>query len=761
MQRRCAVPFLSSRDLNGALLTVCFMFALAAHVAAAEQSRPPNVVIVFTDDQGYHDIGCYGAKDFATPNLDRMAAEGIRFTDWYVGQPICTASRAALLTGCYPNRVGLFGALGPGSRVGISDHEKTLAQVLKPRGYATAIFGKWHLGDAPQFLPTHHGFDEYFGLPYSNDMWPKNPSHRFPDLPLIEGDKVIAKNPDQTRLTTWYTEHAVQFIRKNRQRPFFLYVAHNMPHVPLHVSEKFRGKTRRGLYGDVIEEIDWSVGQILAALKSNGLDKQTLVIYSSDNGPWLLYGDHAGSADPLREGKMTTFDGGARTPCIMRWPGHIPAGTVCREVAMTMDLLPTLAKLAGAKVPTDRILDGKDIWPLMAGQRGAKSPHDAYYYYWGRELQAVRSGRWKLHMPHVYIHPNVRGHGGLPGKQGTRRIGLALFDMLTDPGETVNLAEQHPDVVRRLEALAQRARDDLGDSRTKQKGKNVRQPGRLGQRAQANQASGCCAPAVAGGNATVGDAGKLEPTVVAPTPAPGPAPPGMVWIPAGKFSMGSAYKSFRDARPIHTVELDGFWMDRFPVTNEQFAAFVKATGYVTVAERKPNPKDFPNVPAEKLVPGSVVFMPPKGELALDRALGWWRFVPGACWKHPEGPRSTLEGRAKHPVVHVAWEDAAAYAHWAGKRLPTEAEWEYAARGGLTQMPYVWGKEFRPGGKFMANTWQGDFPLQNTKNDGWERTSPVGSFPANGFGLYDMAGNVWQWCSDWYRPDYYQVSARRN
>ncbi len=460
-------------------LAAIVVAVLGSRGLAADGARPPNLVIVFTDDQGYHDIGCYGAKDFVTPNLDRMAAEGVRFTDWYVGQPICTASRAALLTGCYPNRVGLFGALGPGSQVGISDREQTLAQVLKPRGYATAIFGKWHLGDAPQFLPTRHGFDEYFGLPYSNDMWPQNPNGHFPDLPVIEGDRVIATNPDQSRLTTWYTERAVRFIRKNRGRPFFLSVAHNMPHVPLHVSEKFRGKSQRGLYGDVIEEIDWSVGQILAALKANGLDERTLVIYSSDNGPWLLYGTHAGSADPLREGKMTTFDGGDRTPCIMRWPGKIPARTVCHEMAMTMDVLPTMARLAGAALPSDRILDGKDIWPLMTAQPGAQTPHDAYYCYWGRELQAVRSGRWKLHLPHSYIHPDIRGYGGLPGKQGTRHIDLALFDMAADPGETINLADQHPDIVRRLEALADRARQDLGDSRTRQSGKNVRPPGRL------------------------------------------------------------------------------------------------------------------------------------------------------------------------------------------------------------------------------------------------------------------------------------------
>ncbi|HYT61514.1 MAG TPA: sulfatase, partial [Haliangiales bacterium] len=434
---------------------------------AAESSRP-NFVLIFTDDQGYQDVGCFGSPNIKTPNLDRMAREGMRFTDFYVGQPVCTASRAALLTGCYPNRVGLLGALGPRSNIGISDKEWTIAQVLKTCGYATAIFGKWHLGDSPQFLPTRHGFDEYFGLPYSNDMWPYHPTSAkgYPPLPLIRGDKVIGLMPDQTQLTTWYTERAVGFIERNKDRPFFLYVAHNMPHVPLHVSDRFKGKSKRGLYGDVIMEIDWSVGQILAALKRNGLDEKTVVVFTSDNGPWLLYGNHAGSALPLREGKTTTFDGGLREPCIMRWPGKIPAGAVCRELAATMDLLPTFARLAGAEVPRDRIIDGKDIWPLMSGQPGAKTPHDAYLYYWGKHLQAVRSGKWKLHLPHNYDHPDPPGHDGKPGKYAKREISVALFDLETDIGETNNVADQHPEIVARLQGLAGKCRDDLGDSAT-------------------------------------------------------------------------------------------------------------------------------------------------------------------------------------------------------------------------------------------------------------------------------------------------------
>lgn len=450
---------------------------LGGTAAAAD---PPNVVIVFADDLGYGDVGCYGAKSFTTPNLDRMAREGVRFTDFYAAQAVCSASRTALLTGCYPNRVSILGALGPASKHGISDREKTIADVLKTRGYATAIYGKWHLGHHPRFLPTRHGFDDYFGLPYSNDMWPKHPTAKFPDLPLIEGEKTIGTNPDQTQLTTWYTERAVKFIEKNKARPFFLYVAHNMPHVPLYVSDKFKGKSERGLFGDVIMEIDWSVGQILATLKQHGLDERTLVLFTSDNGPWLSYGDHAGSAGPLREGKGTTWDGGQREPCILRWPGKIPAGTVCREPAMTIDILPTVARLAGAELPPHKI-DGKDIWPLISGQANARSPQEAYFFYWDRHLQAVRAGQWKLHFPHTYrtLAGKAGGREGKPASYSQAETALVLYDLDKDPGETTDVADKHPEVVQRLKGLADKAREDLGDSATKQEGKGARPAGKL------------------------------------------------------------------------------------------------------------------------------------------------------------------------------------------------------------------------------------------------------------------------------------------
>ncbi len=468
---------------RGRLLLLALVWAGgAAPVSGRDDKdpRPPNFVIVFADDLGYGDLGCYGSRTLRTPNLDRLAREGARFTDFYVAQAVCSASRAALLTGCYPNRIGIFGALGPKDRHGISNREQTIAEVLKPKGYATALFGKWHLGHHPTFLPTRHGFDTYFGLPYSNDMWPRHPTARYPDLPLIEGEKTVALNPDQSLLTTQYTERAVRFIADNKDRPFFLYVAHNMPHVPLHVSAKFQGKSGQGLYGDVIREVDWSVGQILDALKEQGLDGRTLVIFTSDNGPWLSYGKHAGSAGPLREGKGTTWEGGQREPCLMRWPGHIPAGLVCREPAMTIDILPTLARFAGAPLPRLPI-DGKDIRPLLSGQPGARSPHEALYFYWDRHLQAVRSGPWKLHFPHAFrtLAGRPGGRDGKPASYEEARTGLALFDLEKDPGETTDVAAGHPDVVERLKKLADRAREELGDSATKQVGKGVRPPGRL------------------------------------------------------------------------------------------------------------------------------------------------------------------------------------------------------------------------------------------------------------------------------------------
>ena len=454
----------------------------------AADSQRPNVVIIFTDDQGYADVGCFGAEDFKTPNLDQMAREGMRFTDFYVAGSVCSPSRAALLTGCYPQRVGIHDVNGPKlvgdpgwtqpmENIGLSDQEELISRLLKDAGYATGCFGKWHVGHYPQFLPPNRGFDEYFGLPYSNDMRPEN-WDVYPDLPLYEGKKTIEVNPDQTQLTTRYTERAVKFIEKNRDRPFFVYLAHSMPHVPLYVSDKFKGKSQQGLYGDVMMEIDWSVGQILSALKRLDIDKKTLVIFTSDNGPWLSYGDHAGSARPLREGKGTTFEGGQRVPCIMRYPDMIPSGTESSELCTTMDLLPTIVKLAGAKMPTLKI-DGHDIRPLLENEPGAKSPYEAFFFYRGWRLEAVRSGMWKLHFPHEYRTVIEHGTNARNGKYNNNEtIGLSLYDLENDISEKKNIADKYPEVVARLKKLADIMREDLGDSHLNMTGSGRRPPGR-------------------------------------------------------------------------------------------------------------------------------------------------------------------------------------------------------------------------------------------------------------------------------------------
>ncbi|QDU80882.1 Arylsulfatase [Polystyrenella longa] len=442
---------------------------------AEEANTLPNVVIVFTDDQGYADLGCFGAEGFETPHIDQLAADGRIFTNFYVAQAVCSASRAALLSGCYPNRIGIRGALGPGRKDGINPEETLLPEIFKQRGYSTAHFGKWHLGDAPEFLPTRHGFDEYFGIPYSNDMWPKHPTagDRYPPLPLIEDEKVVELNPDQSQLTKRYTEHAIDFIERNQKQPFFLYLAHSMPHVPIFASEKFAGTTERGLYGDVISEIDWSVGQIQETLKRLQLDQNTIVIFTSDNGPWLSYGPHGGSAHPLREGKGTAWEGGVRVPCVMSWPGHIPSGTTCHELAATIDILPTLTGIVGADLPEEKI-DGLNILPLLLDEPEARTPHEVYYYYWVNELHAVRSGPWKLHFPHSYRHVLVHGEEGLPGKQNYPKTELELYNLDEDISESHNVLDQHPEIVQKLKKYADAARADLGDQLQKVQGANVR-----------------------------------------------------------------------------------------------------------------------------------------------------------------------------------------------------------------------------------------------------------------------------------------------
>ncbi|HIE97982.1 MAG: sulfatase [Fuerstiella sp.] len=476
------------RTVHSLALLFTALFCSASITAA---DRPPNVVIIFIDDMGYADIGPFGAQGYETPHLDRMAKEGRIFTDFYVTQAVCSASRAGLLTGCYNVRVGIGGALGPSAKIGINKDEVTIAEICKQKNYATACYGKWHLGHHKQFLPLQHGFDDYFGLPYSNDMWPYHPGvlhlpmeqrlKKWPHLPLIDGNKTI--NPqvtgkDQEQLTTQYTEKAVQFIDNHKDEPFLVYLPHSMVHVPLYVSDKFKGKSERGLFGDVMMEVDWSVGQILDTIRRHDLQNDTLVIFTADNGPWLSYGDHCGSAGPLREGKGTMFDGGCRESCVMWWPGKIPADTSCSVPAMTIDILPTIAQLIGAELP-DHKIDGKNIWPLMAGEEGAMSPHEAYFMYYGKQLQAIRSGKWKLHFPHGYrtMAGKPGGTDGIPTSYSQAKIGTELFDLEADIGETTNVASSHPEIVERLTKLANAMRQDLGD--TRMKGPGIRPAGKL------------------------------------------------------------------------------------------------------------------------------------------------------------------------------------------------------------------------------------------------------------------------------------------
>ena len=486
------------------MLRLCFAIIFATTLGSVcsgqsetKQTQPPNIVIIFVDDLGYADIGPFGDTPYPTPNLDAMAAGGRKFTDFVASSAVCSASRAALLTGCNHRRVGISGALMPAAKVGLNPDEMTLAELVRQKGYATACFGKWHLGHHKKFLPLQHGFDEYFGLPYSNDMWPfragyellpkeKQRYKRFPELPLIEGNEVV--NPkvmpeDQKQLTTRYTEHAVDFINRKSDQPFLLYLPHSMVHIPLYVSEKFEGKSGAGIFGDVMMEVDWSVGQIVDALKRNGIADNTLLIFTSDNGPWLSYGSHAGSAVPLREGKGTMFEGGYRVCTLMQWPGKIAAGSECNELCSTIDLLPTVAKLTNAPLSTNQI-DGKDIRDLIFAQAGdnPKSPHDYFPCYYSRgELQAVRDRQFKLVFPHKY-----RTVKGLKQWNDGRSSGykyplakFALYDLKADIGETTDVSSEHPEIVERLSTFADQARADLGDKLQKKLGTGCRPIGKL------------------------------------------------------------------------------------------------------------------------------------------------------------------------------------------------------------------------------------------------------------------------------------------
>jgi arylsulfatase A len=490
-----------------AIAAVFSSSTLSVQIASSQEAAPPNVIVIFIDDMGYGDIASFATTPYKTPNLDRMAREGRRFTDFVVSSAVCSASRAALMTGCYHQRVGISGALGPQSKIGVHEDEVTLGEICKSRGYATACFGKWHLGHHEKFLPHRHGFDHYVGLPYSNDMWPlhpenvlklkRNPAAKsdWPPLPLIEAhrdqaSKVLnpdVKPKDQETLTKLYTELATKFIRDHAERPFLVYLPHAMVHVPLYVSDEFRGKSGEGIFADAVMEIDWSVGQILDTLDELKLSDDTLVIFTSDNGPWLSYGDHAGNAGRLREGKGTMFEGGVRVPTLMRWAAnggenaHITPGTTCDKLASTIDLLPTIASLIGAELPTHPI-DGHDISPLLFGDEATESPRTHFVgYYEYNSLHTVRSERWKLHLPHPYRTLGGRkgGTGGQPVPYDTVTSELALYDLENDPSEAVDVAAQYPDIVAELQRVAADAKTELGGTTPGQRGKGVREVGKL------------------------------------------------------------------------------------------------------------------------------------------------------------------------------------------------------------------------------------------------------------------------------------------
>ena len=444
------------------LFCVCLTLGLLNSVGLTEDdAKKPNFVIVFLDDSGWGDFKPFGNPPYPTPHVEKLAKDGCRFDNFYVPQAVCSASRAALLTGCYPGRTKMFGAHGPNAK-GVDPKFATLGQVLKSAGYTTALYGKWHIGDQEATRPYSRGFDDSCGLMYSNDMWEHHPTGgkhwgKHP-LQFWEKNKVTIERvskDDQKNLTTWYTEHAVKFIHKNKDKPFFVHVPHSMPHVPIFCSDKFEGKSGAGLYGDVMMEIDWSVGEIVKALKETGQEDNTVMIFTSDNGPWISYGHHAG-VTPFRESKATSFDGGTRSACIVKYPGKIKAGSQSSRAWCSLDILPTFAHLAGASLPENPI-DGKNVWNIIRGDAKAKNPHAYYPFTIGGNFQGILSGdgKWKLHVPHGYRTLVKAGKDGFPGPYKQQKIELALFDMANDPHESKNVLKEFPEVADKMKKMAE------------------------------------------------------------------------------------------------------------------------------------------------------------------------------------------------------------------------------------------------------------------------------------------------------------------
>ena len=443
----------------------------------------PNIIFVLTDDLGFNDLSSYGSTIIHTPNLDKLASEGALLNSYYSPQAVCSASRASILTGSYPNRIGFSGALGPNSKKGINPNELLISEMLKDKGYKTAAYGKWHLGDNKKFLPTRHGFDDFYGILYSNDMWPFHAEYpdSYPDLMLYDKETPIKVLEDQSNLTKDLTTKSVEFIEKNKNNPFFLYLAHPQPHVPLFASSNFSGKSENGLYTDVIQEIDHSVGAIMKALKENDLEDNTIVVFTSDNGPWLSYGEHAGSTGIYKEGKGTTWEGGQRVPCIVWYPNEIKPNTVISAPLMGIDWLPTFASVTNSKLSENKI-DGKNIWEVLINKTD-KSPHEAlFFYYHVNSLHAVRYGDWKMYFPHRYRTLNGRKgrNDGSPIKyQYVNLEKMELYNLVEDPSETKNIFDQQPEIAKKIEKLADIKRDEIGDDLTKVKGTENRPVGMI------------------------------------------------------------------------------------------------------------------------------------------------------------------------------------------------------------------------------------------------------------------------------------------
>jgi len=434
----------------------------------------PNIVFILTDDLGYGDLSSYGSNTINSENIDQLAKDGVKLTSYYAAQPVCSASRAAVLTGVYPNRIGIHNAFGPNSNSGINHSELTLAEMLKENGYSTGIFGKWHLGSKKEYFPTNHGFDEFYGILYSNDMWrwhPEYPEGYPEDLLLYRNENPIMEIIDQSDLTKDITLESIDFIERNKNNPFFLYIAHPQPHVPLFVSKDFENITGNGLYADVITEIDYSVGRVLRSLEENGLTENTIVVFTSDNGPWLSYGNHSGSSGIYREGKGTTWEGGVRVPSIIKFPDKLKS-RVIDEPVMAIDWMPTFAELTNSKLSENKI-DGKNIWPLLTGETSS-SPHEKlYFYYRVNELHSIRMNDWKIHFSRTYRSLNGRPGGidGIPVKYDMNIIEQnELYNLKNDPRELYNVYNEFPEIAKKMEELGEKARIELGDNLTGIKG---------------------------------------------------------------------------------------------------------------------------------------------------------------------------------------------------------------------------------------------------------------------------------------------------